>query len=147
MSSKLFVKKAAKPRQPDFEPHEWLSRAIKDQPRDDFAINPDRPIYFDLVDNKAIKLENSDEPHYVAGDVIWFAFKISFFVAQKYWTSELTPIEFMRVARASEFNDGDVKIDKDISSRSKRECLKDGFSVEIGQCEFLLPNEQRTRNI
>ncbi|PPQ83058.1 hypothetical protein CVT26_011789 [Gymnopilus dilepis] len=133
LSSKLFVKKAAKPRQPNFEPHEWLVRAIKDQPREEFAINPDRPLYFDLVDNKAMKLENSDQPQFEAGDVVWFAFKISFFVAQKFWTSELVPLEFMRVARASEFQDDDDRKDKGFEALSERKCLMDGFSVEVGE--------------
>ncbi|PPQ97074.1 hypothetical protein CVT26_001256 [Gymnopilus dilepis] len=133
LSSKLFVKKSAKPRQLEFEPHSWLLDAIKGQPREDFVINPDRPLYFDLVNNKAMKLENSDQPQYEAGDVIWFAFKISFFVAQKYWTSELVPLEFMRVARASEFQDEDDKTDKTYNVHTERACLKDGFSVEFGQ--------------
>ncbi|PPQ98378.1 hypothetical protein CVT26_013838 [Gymnopilus dilepis] len=114
LSSKLFVKKSAKPRQLDFEPHEWLTRAVSNQQRDEYAINPDRPLYFDLVNNKAIKLESSDEPQY------------------KYWTSELVPIEFMRVARASEFHDEDNRSNQEARKQCTNDGLRDGFSVELG---------------
>ncbi|PPR03128.1 hypothetical protein CVT26_004662 [Gymnopilus dilepis] len=128
ISSKLFVKKAAKPRKPDFEPHEWLSRGLKG--RDDFVVNPDRPLYFDLINGKAVKLENSDVPYFQAGDLVWFSFKMSFFVAQKYWTSEIIPLEFMRVARNEEFQESTENTDKVSDSP---QTLEDGIAIEKGQ--------------
>ncbi|PPQ79644.1 hypothetical protein CVT26_015683 [Gymnopilus dilepis] len=104
ISSKLFLRKSMRPRVPDFEPHEWLMRGLAAQKREDYVLNPDRPSYFDLVNDIPVKLENADPPRFKRGDLIWFAFKLSFFVSKESWSSEITPLEFMRVVAVKDIS-------------------------------------------
>ncbi|KAF8871651.1 hypothetical protein CPB84DRAFT_1621855, partial [Gymnopilus junonius] len=97
ISSKLFVRKSTKVAKPDFTPHEWLTRGVQAQKRMEYVINPERPLYYDLVDNSLVKLDNAEPPYYRRGDIVWFVFKLTFFVARENWSSEIVPLEFVRV--------------------------------------------------
>ncbi|PPQ65633.1 hypothetical protein CVT26_000575 [Gymnopilus dilepis] len=99
ISSKLFVRKSVTmPKELDFEPHEWLKKGIKAQMRQDFVINPARPRYYDLVEGKLIKLQNAVPAYFKKGDIVWFAFKLAFFIGKENWAPEIIPVEFVRVA-------------------------------------------------
>ncbi|PPR00616.1 hypothetical protein CVT26_012200 [Gymnopilus dilepis] len=131
LTSKLFVKKGlSNIKEPSFTPHEWLTRGVKAQKTHEYVINPRRPLYFDLVNEKAVQLENSKPARYRAGDIIWFAFKVTFYIGSQYWSSEITPLEFMRVAHGSKYGlSGDDEDEDD--QGNQRKSLADGDSISV----------------
>ncbi|PPQ66486.1 LOW QUALITY PROTEIN: hypothetical protein CVT26_011174 [Gymnopilus dilepis] len=132
LTTKLFVKRTANVKEPNYEPHEWLVKGVKGQKKRDYVLNPRRPAYFDLVNNKAVVLQNSKPPRYKAGDIVWFAFKVSFYVASQYWSSDLTPIEFIRVARGARYglNSAEDLDDEDEIDKPKK-TLRDGAAISV----------------
>ncbi|PPQ74435.1 hypothetical protein CVT26_001416 [Gymnopilus dilepis] len=131
LTSKLFVMTSLNPREPAFQPHEWLTNVVKGQKKAEYAINPRRPSYFDMVDKKAVKLEKSKPPRYCAGDIIWFSFKVSFYVGNQYWSSDLTPVEFVRVARGIKFGLNNPEDDDEDEEGNKKRSLEDGSAISI----------------
>ncbi|PPR05208.1 hypothetical protein CVT26_012303 [Gymnopilus dilepis] len=131
LTSKLFVLTSLNPKEPTFQPHQWLVDVVKGQKKAEYAINPRRPSYFDMVNNKAVKLEKSKPPRYCCGDIIWFSFKVSFYVGNQYWSSDLTPIEFVRVARGIKFGLNNAEDDDDDEEGNKKRSLEDGSAISI----------------
>ncbi|PPR04169.1 hypothetical protein CVT26_003809 [Gymnopilus dilepis] len=131
LTSKLFVLTSLNPKEPTFQPHQWLVDVVKGQKKAEYAINPRRPSYFDMVDKKAIKLEKSKPPRYCCGDIIWFSFKVSFYVGNQYWSSDLTPIEFVRVARGIKFGLNNAEDDDDDEEGNKKRSLEEGSAISI----------------
>ncbi|PPQ79931.1 hypothetical protein CVT26_004160 [Gymnopilus dilepis] len=77
----------------------WLTRGIDAQKRPEYVINPNKPSYYDLVENVPVRLDHAKPSYFRRGDIIWFAFKLCFFVGRESWSSEIIPLEFLRVAR------------------------------------------------
>ncbi|PPQ81475.1 hypothetical protein CVT26_011535 [Gymnopilus dilepis] len=137
LSSKLFVRKSMRPREPGFEAHEWLKRGLAAQKREDYALNPDRPSYFDLVNGAPVKLDKADPPRFQKGDLVWFAFKLSFFVSKESWSPDIMPIEFMRVVPVKEISydgvsdrDGDdAEVDEEVAEEDTPKRLQEGCKL------------------
>ncbi|PPQ96724.1 hypothetical protein CVT26_010277 [Gymnopilus dilepis] len=97
MAYKLFTRTFNSPREPEFEPHEWLSKAVAAQKWQEWAVNPDKPKFYDLVDGVLVDLSKSSPPEYKKGDIVWFAFKVTFYIGKESWSPEIVPMEFVRV--------------------------------------------------
>ncbi|PPQ74740.1 hypothetical protein CVT26_005072 [Gymnopilus dilepis] len=132
LTSKLFVRTSLNTREPTFKPHKWLIDVVNGQKKVEYAINPRRPSYFDLVDKKVVKLEKSKPPRYCAGDIIWFSFKASFYIGNQYWSSALTPVEFVRVARGIKYGLNNPEDDDDEETEgAKKRSLEDGSAISM----------------
>ena len=73
--------------------HPWIAKAIAAQKEPLYIPNPDRPRYLNFT-NEAI--EPLDQ-HFVRGDIVVITFRVGFIVGGLSWTSELIPVEFIRV--------------------------------------------------
>ena len=64
--------------------------------------NPDRPAVFSLQDRCVLRaLAKSDPPNFERGDIVCMSFTVSFVFIGLSWTTEIMPLEFVRVAAAS----------------------------------------------
>jgi len=86
----------------EYQPHEWVLDAKRDQKEKGFIINPERPSVYEL-DGSVLKDLIKCQPHtFRRGDIIWVCFTVSFsFFADK-WGPDFIPIDLIRVGKLPE---------------------------------------------
>lgn len=78
--------------------HPWLTAAA--QSTKTYMLNLPFPVYFDFCDGKRlVELKNSDPPHFSKGDIVFFTFRLGFYVGDSDWRPEIFPDEFIRVEK------------------------------------------------
>ncbi|KAF6751204.1 hypothetical protein DFP72DRAFT_816970 [Ephemerocybe angulata] len=99
--AKLFTKKGLeKPRKPVYDVHPWIERGLA-QEGCEYVVNTLRPRLLACIGNatdKRFKIFTSqDQESFKQGDIVWFSFTVSFNVRKRAWTSEITPLELVRM--------------------------------------------------
>ncbi|PPQ72617.1 hypothetical protein CVT26_004091 [Gymnopilus dilepis] len=103
MTSKVFARKSPLNKKVTYAVHDWLLKALEDENPSKNIPNPERPRYLDYTNGmKLVDLADTNTPYFKRGDVVWFSFKLGFSVSGDSWSSELVPIEFVRVVEAPE---------------------------------------------
>jgi len=79
--------------------HPWIQSTLAQTQNSVFIANPDRPRYFDYTPERGVEALESDVPQFFRGDIILASFRVGFVVGGTAWSSELIPIEFIRVGK------------------------------------------------
>ncbi|PPR00578.1 hypothetical protein CVT26_009853 [Gymnopilus dilepis] len=143
MAYKLFTRTFINPPEPEFAPHEWLSKAVAAQKWQEWAINPDKPKFYDLVNGVLVDLGKSNPPEYKKGDIVWFAFKVTFYIGKESWSPEIVPIEFVRVVSGKGLYSDTVEIEAPVNGTTEAEVLTaPPKRLEEGQSITCISREQ-----
>jgi len=102
----MFIKKtpfnAADENRLEYQPHQWVLDAIKEQKDKGFIINPERPSVYELDESILMDLAKCKPSTYVKGDIIWICFTISFSFFSGKWGPDFIPIDLVRVGKLPE---------------------------------------------
>ncbi|KDR81137.1 hypothetical protein GALMADRAFT_61111 [Galerina marginata CBS 339.88] len=104
MSSKIVVKKSpfnttqGTPLSTPYETHPWVLDALNDQAEQVYIANPESPRYLERQGEVLVDLFDTEDSNFRRGDIIWFSFKLGFYVNRDHWAPEIIPIAFIRVA-------------------------------------------------
>ncbi|KDR72125.1 hypothetical protein GALMADRAFT_18164, partial [Galerina marginata CBS 339.88] len=103
MSSKMLVKKSpfntaqGSPLNTPYEIHPWVLEALNEQSEQLYIANPESPRYLDRQGEVLVDLFDSEESGFRRGDIVWFSFKLGFYVNRDHWAPEIIPTAFIRV--------------------------------------------------
>lgn len=86
----------------EYQPHPWVSDAVKDQKDKGFILNPERPSLYELDGSILTDLQKCRPNLYTRGDIIWVCFTISFSFFSGSWGPDFIPIELVRVGKLPE---------------------------------------------
>lgn len=107
VTTRLFTKRpspkdGARPPDVDYDVHPWIAKALVET-KSPFMPNPDRAKYYEYLDKTLRQLSKSATPRFQRGDIICMSFRFGFYIGAMSWTSELLPMELIRVGTVSKW--------------------------------------------
>ena len=99
MVSKVFARKPTYEVKIPYDVHDWIANAIADQTEQRYIPNPDKPKLLEYHNNSFRVLQDTANPAFRKGDIIWMSFKVVFTVGTDSWTLEMVLVEYVRVGR------------------------------------------------